>query len=54
MSKERDIQILERKIAELEHKINKLQEQDAPNKKIESLEMKKLEYEDELVELETA
>jgi hypothetical protein len=52
MSKERDIQILEHKIAELEQKILKFQEFGISAKKTEKLEILKLKYEDQLAEIE--
>jgi uncharacterized protein YigA (DUF484 family) len=52
MSKERNIQILEHKIAELEEKIQKFHEYGISNKKIERLEILKLKYEDQLAEIE--
>ena len=54
MSKERDIQILEHKIAEIEQKILKFQEYGISNKKIERLEVLKLKYEDQLAEIQFA
>jgi len=51
MSKERDIEILEHKIAELEEKILKFQTFGISNKKIEKLEILKLMYEDQLEEI---
>jgi hypothetical protein len=52
MSKERDIQILEHKIADLDEKIIKYNEFGISNKKIERLELMKLKYEDQLAEIE--
>ena len=52
MSKERDIQILEHKISELEQKLLKFQEYGISEKKIEKLEILKLKYEDQLTEIE--
>jgi hypothetical protein len=51
MSKERDIQILEHKIADLENKIIKFGERGISEKKTEKLRILKLKYEDELEEL---
>jgi hypothetical protein len=51
MSKERDIQILEHKINELEEKISKFEEFGISDKKIEKLEILKLKYEDQLEEI---
>jgi len=52
MSKERDIQILKHKIANLEHKIANFQKYGISVKKIENLQIQKLKYEDDLAELE--
>jgi len=52
MSKERDIEILKHKIAELEEKIANFKEYGISEKKIQNLEILKLKYEDELSELE--
>ena len=54
MSKQRDIEILEYKITELEEKIIIYQENNISQKKIERLELKKLRYEDQLTEIELA
>lgn len=54
MSKERDIQILEHKIAELELKITNFQKYNISNKKKQDLEMRKLKYETQLEELQFA
>lgn len=54
MSKERDIQILEHKIAELTVKIANFQKYDISDKKRVDLEMKKLKYETQLEELQFA
>lgn len=54
MAKERDIQILEHKIAELEIKIENFKRFNISDKKRESLELLKLKYEDQLAELELA
>ena len=51
MSKERDVQIIEHKIAELEKKIMNYKKLKMSDKKIENLEFMKLKYEDELMEL---
>jgi membrane protein insertase Oxa1/YidC/SpoIIIJ len=52
MSKERDIQILEHKIAELEVKIANFVKYDIDDKKRQNLEILKLKYEYQLAELE--
>lgn len=52
MAKERDIQILEHKIAELEVKIANFEKYNISDKKREALELKKLQYEDQLAELQ--
>lgn len=54
MSKERDIEILEHKIAELEKKIIVYNDNNISEKKIVKLEILKLKYEDQLVEIELA
>jgi len=54
MSKERDIQILEYKIADLETKIANFEKFNIGDKKIENLKILKLKYEDELAELQLA
>jgi len=54
MSKDRDIEVLQRKIAELEAKIENYKKNDISNKKIDNLKIQKLEYEDKLSELEYA
>jgi len=51
MSKERNIQVLEHKIAGLEKKITKFEEYMISDKKIEKLRIMKLKYEDELEEI---
>ena len=51
MSKERDIQILEHKIAEITTKIANFEKYDISDKKIQALELKKLQYEDQLAEI---
>lgn len=48
MSKERDIQILEFKIAELEDKIYTYQDYDISQKKIDKLTTRKTKYENQL------
>lgn len=48
MSKERDIQILQHKIAELTEKIEKFIDYGISEKKKEALEIRKMKYEDEL------
>lgn len=52
MSKERDIQILEHKIAELEIKIANFEKYGISDKKKQNLELLKLKYEDQLAEIE--
>jgi len=52
MSKERDIEILEHKIADLETKIANFKKYNISDKKIENLEILKLKYEDQLAEIE--
>ena len=52
MSKEREIEILEHKIAELENKITNFEKFGISEKKTENLRILKLKYEDQLVELE--
>jgi hypothetical protein len=52
MSKERDIEILEHKIAELEIKIANFEKYNIDEKKKQNLEILKLKYEDQLAELE--
>jgi hypothetical protein len=52
MSKERDIQILEHKIAEIEQKITNFEKFNISEKKIEALEIMKLRYEDQLYEIQ--
>lgn len=51
MNKEKSIQTLKHKIAELEKKIENSKNLKVSNKKIENLEFMKLKYEDELVGL---
>jgi hypothetical protein len=53
MNKERDIQILQYKINDIDKKIKQFQEYKISNKKIDNLEILKLKYETELEELET-
>jgi len=53
MTKERDIQILERKIADLEQKIINFEKYGISDKKKQNLEILKLKYEDQLIEIET-
>jgi len=50
MSKERDIQILEHKIAELEVKIVNFNKYGISDNKIKNLELLKLKYEDQLLD----
>lgn len=52
MSKERDIGILEHKIADLDIKIANFRKYNISEKKIENLEILKLKYEDQLAEIE--
>jgi hypothetical protein len=52
MSKERDIQILEHKIAELETKIENFVKYGISVKKKENLEILKLKYEDQLADIQ--
>lgn len=52
MSKERDIEILEHKIAELETKIANFQKYGISDKKTENLRILKLKYETELEEVQ--
>jgi hypothetical protein len=54
MGKERDIQILEHKITDLETKIANFLKYNISEKKIENLRLLKLKYEDELTEIENA
>lgn len=52
MSKERDIEILEYKIADLDNKINAFISHGISDKKTENLRILKLKYETELEELQ--
>jgi membrane protein insertase Oxa1/YidC/SpoIIIJ len=54
MSKERDVQVLQHKIAELETKIANFIKYGVDEKKRQNLELLKLKYEDELAELQLA
>jgi len=54
MNKERDIEILEHKIADLDVKIANFEKNNISDKKFESLKMQKLQYEDKLSELQYA
>jgi hypothetical protein len=54
MSKEKDIRILEYRIADLERKILLYEERDISVKKIDALKMKKLKYETQLEEIQFA
>lgn len=54
MSKERDIEVLQHKIAELEIKIANFEKYNISEKKTEDLKMKKLAYEDQLAEIQYA
>jgi len=52
MSKDRDVQILEHKIAELEEKITNFKKFNISDKKIENLRILKLKYESQLEEIQ--
>jgi hypothetical protein len=52
MGKERDVQILEHKIAELEIKIANFEKYNISDKKKENLEILKLKYEDQLADIQ--
>jgi len=52
MSKEKDVRILEHKIAEIENKIILFEQQTISQKKIKNLEIKKLKYETQLEEIQ--
>jgi hypothetical protein len=54
MSKDREIEILQHKIADLDIKIVNVKKHNISNKKIENLEILKLKYEDRLLEIENA
>jgi hypothetical protein len=54
MGKEKDIQILEHKISDIETRIANFEKYNIVDKKIESLKILKLKYEDELAELQLA
>ena len=54
MSKERDIEILEHKIADLDVKIANFEKQKITDKKVTNLKLQKMRYEDELAELQYA
>lgn len=54
MSKERDIEILEYKIADLETKIDNFYANNISQKKIDRLEMLKLKYESQLEDIQYA
>ena len=54
MSKEKDIKILEHKISEIDEKLILYAERGISEKKIKSLEMKKLKYETQLEEIQYA
>lgn len=51
MSKDRDVQILEYKIAELDRKIKEFENHNISDKKTENLRILKLKYETELEEI---
>jgi hypothetical protein len=53
MSKERDIEILEHKIAVIDTKIANFEKYNISNKKIDNLRILKLKYEDQLEELQS-
>ena len=52
MSKERNVQVLEHKIAELEEKILNFEKYNIDAKKKQNLELLRLKYEDQLAELQ--
>ena len=52
MSKERDIEILEFKIAEVDKKIKEFQDHDISNKKIDNQRVLKAKYEAQLAALQ--
>jgi len=52
MSKERDIEILNYRIAELDKKIKNFEKNNISPKKTENLKILKLKYEDDLAEIE--
>ena len=54
MDNEKNIQILEHKLAELEIKINNFNKYNIDEKKLNALLLKKLKYETQLEELELA
>ena len=54
MSKEKDVQVLEYKISELDEKIILFTERGISEKKIKNLEMLKLKYETQLEEIQYA
>lgn len=54
MSKDREVEILTHKIAELNDKIRNFQKNRISEKKIENLKILKLKYEDQLSEIELA
>jgi hypothetical protein len=54
MSKERDIQILQYKIADMDRKIALYSEYDISDKKIDNLRILKLKYETQLEEIENS
>ena len=54
MSKEKDIEILQHKIADIEARIANHEKYNIADKKIGSLKILKLKYEDELAELQLA
>jgi hypothetical protein len=54
MAKDRDIEILEHKIAELETKIANFEKYGISDKKTENLRILKLKYETQLEELQVA
>jgi len=54
MSKEKEIQVLEHKIATLEKKITMFEKNNISEKKTLNLKMKKLKYESQLEEMQFA
>lgn len=54
MSNEKEIRVLEHKIAALGKKISQLEKRNLPEKVMSNLKMKKLKYETQLEEIEFA
>jgi hypothetical protein len=52
MNKEKDIQILEHKISEINRLLLNFDKYNINEKKKEALELKKLKYEDQLIEIQ--